>query len=84
MCPISEYDGAMDSKFVFQVVEFCGVVMSLHFFVYTDAGRSAQLLCSRYWCGGLGFGFQVGQIEHSVGNGSPPLRRFFGAVLPRR
>ena len=34
--------------------------------------------------GGVRFEFRVGQIGHSVVNGSPPLRRFFGAVLPRR
>ena len=30
--------------------------------------------------GGLGFDSRVGQIKHSV-NGSPPLSRFFKAVL---
>ena len=34
--------------------------------------------------GGLGFDFQAGQIGHTVVSGSPPLPRFFGAVLPRR
>ena len=34
--------------------------------------------------GGVGFDSQVGQIGHSVANGSPPLQRFFEAVLPRR
>ena len=33
---------------------------------------------------GLGLNSQAGQIEHSVANGSQPLRRFFGAALPRR
>ena len=32
---------------------------------------------------GLGFNFRAGQIGHSVANGSPPLRCFFGAVLLR-
>ena len=32
----------------------------------------------------LGFNSQVGQIEHTAANGSPPLRRFFGAELSRR
>ena len=32
----------------------------------------------------LRFNFQTGQIGHSVANGSPPLRRFFGPVLPKR
>ena len=31
--------------------------------------------------GGLQFDFRAGQIGHSVDNGSPPLRRFFVAVL---
>ena len=30
---------------------------------------------------GLGFDTRAGQIGHSVANGLPPLRRFFGAVL---
>ena len=33
---------------------------------------------------GLGFNSQAGQSGHNVANGSPPLRRFFEAVLPRR
>ena len=33
---------------------------------------------------GLGFNSRAGQIWHSVAIGSPPLRYFFGAVLPRR
>ena len=33
---------------------------------------------------GLGLNSQAGQVEHSVANGSQPLRRFFGAMLPRR
>ena len=33
--------------------------------------------------GGLGFDPR-GEIGHSVANGSPPLRRSFGAVLARR
>ena len=34
--------------------------------------------------GGLGFNSLAIRIDHSVGNGSPPLRRFFVAVLFRR
>ena len=34
--------------------------------------------------GCLGFDFRAGQITHSLTNGSPPLRCFFGAVLSRR
>ena len=33
---------------------------------------------------GLWFNYRSGQFGHSVFNGSPPLRRFFRAVLPRR
>ena len=44
----------------------------------------AQLLKLCYRCGGLSFDFQIGHIGHSVANGSPPLRRFIGAVLRRR
>ena len=33
---------------------------------------------------GLGLNSQAGQVGHSVANGSQPLRRFFGAALPRR
>ena len=33
---------------------------------------------------GLGFDSRTGQIGHKVVNGSPPLRYFFGAVLPWR
>ena len=32
---------------------------------------------------GLGFDYRTGQIEFIAANGSPPLRRFFGAVLHR-
>ena len=32
---------------------------------------------------GLGFNSRAGQIDHSVANGSPPLRRFFGVALPQ-
>ena len=28
--------------------------------------------------------FRAGQIGQGVANGLPPLRRFFGVVLPRR
>ena len=30
------------------------------------------------------FDSRAGRIRHSVANGRPPLRCFFGAVLPRR
>ena len=34
--------------------------------------------------GGLEIDFRAGQIGRSVANGSPPLQRFFGTVLPMR
>ena len=34
--------------------------------------------------GGHGSDSRIGLIAHSVANGSPPLRRFFGAVISRR
>ena len=34
--------------------------------------------------GGLRFDSRTDQIGHSVTYESPPMRRFFGAVLPRR
>ena len=33
---------------------------------------------------GLGLNSQDSQIRHTAANGSPPLRRLFGAALPRR
>ena len=45
----------------------------------------AQLLSARYRCRRSGIRFPGRSNLHSVhSNGSPPLRRFFGAVLPRR
>ena len=44
----------------------------------------AQLLSARYRCGRSGVRFPGRSNRHSVANDSPPLRRFFGAVLPRR
>ena len=34
--------------------------------------------------GGLGLYSRAGQIGHSVANGSPPLRCFFGALMSRQ
>ena len=34
--------------------------------------------------GGLRFNYRAGRVKHTVANGSLPLRRSFGAVLPRR
>ena len=44
----------------------------------------AQLQSARYRCGRSGVRFLGRSNRHSVANDSPPLRRFFGAVLPRR
>ena len=49
--------------------------------LFSALGISSVVDC--YRCGGLGLKSRVGQIEHSIANGSSPLRRFFGAVLPR-
>ena len=57
----------------------CMFVLSIS--ALTD--RFDQLLSARY-AGGLIVDSQAGQIEYSVANGSPPLPRFFRAVLPRR
>ena len=40
----------------------------------------AQLLSARFRCGRSGVRFPDRSNRHSVANGSPPLRRFFGAV----
>ena len=32
----------------------------------------------------MGFDSRASQVGHNVANDSPPLRRFFGAVLSRR
>ena len=48
---------------------------------------NGRLSCSAHAvldAGGLGFESRAGQIGQNVANGSPPLVRFFGAVLPRR
>ena len=44
----------------------------------------AQLLSARYRCKRSGVRIPGQSNLHSVANDSPPLRRFFGAVLPRR
>ena len=41
----------------------------------------AQSLSARYRCGRSGVRFPGRSNRHSVANDSPPLRRFFGAVL---
>ena len=52
--------------------------------VTRTSGRLVSSLVKHIGVGGLGFDSQPRQIEHSVANGSPPLRRSCGAVLPRR
>ena len=37
-----------------------------------------------FGAGGFGFDSRADQIGHNAVNGSPPPRRSFGAVLPRR
>ena len=44
----------------------------------------AQLQSARYRCGRSGVRFPGRSNRHSVANDPPPLRHFFGAVLPRR
>ena len=44
----------------------------------------AQLQSARSRCGRFGVRFPDRSNRHSVANDSPPLRRFFGAVSPRR
>ena len=53
------------------------------FFYYVDY-YLVQLLSTRYWCGRSGVQFPGRLNWHSVADSSPLLRRFFGAVLPRR
>ena len=54
--------------------------MNVHFYNLCFA----QLLSARFWCGKSGVRFPGWSNRHSVANGSPPLRCFFGAALPRR
>ena len=48
--------------------------------------RNNLIYCKNIAVGAVGhkFDFRTGQIEPGVANGSPPLQRFFEAVLPRR
>ena len=46
--------------------------------------RLAQLLSARYRCGRSKARFPGRSNWHRIASGSPPPRRFFGAVLPRR
>ena len=53
-------------------------------FLKTPGDYSAVLKDFAIDAEGLGVNSQAGQIGHSVTNGSQPLRRFYGAALPRR
>ena len=55
----------------------CFQVLRLNF---ASEGRLAQLPSAPYWCGRSGVRFPGRSNRHSIANGSPPLRRFFGAV----
>ena len=57
-------------------------VLGKFFKVFYQQLSSVMRHC--YRSGDLGFESQVGKIGHSVAEGSPPLRRFFGAVLSSR
>ena len=46
--------------------------------------RSVDVMVKDIGAEGLGFDSRAGQIGPSLANGSLPLRRFFGAALPRR
>ena len=64
------------------MIFFCS---SLDFWAPPKGNRPlAQLLSARYRCGRSGVRFPGRSNRHTVANDSPPLRRFFGAVLPRR
>ena len=54
------------------------------FLKFPDRPVSSVVKDMTIGAGGLGFDSRVAQIGHSIDGGSPPLRRFFGAVLPRR
>ena len=49
-----------------------------------QTSQLAQLLGLCCPCERCGFESRVGHIGHNVANDSPPLRRLFVAVLPRR
>ena len=56
----------------------------LEAYLLSDDDRIAQLSSTRCRCGRSGVQIPGRSNRHSVANGSPPLRRFFGAVLPWR
>ena len=51
---------------------------------YLDLGPAGVAVKDAFGAKGLGFDSWTGQVECSVVNGSPPLRCFLGAALPRR
>ena len=53
----------------------CLVWSNTHFQIYDQSWSSGNAFVSE--AGGLRFKSRAGQIEHSVANGSPPLRHFF-------
>ena len=56
----------------------------LSFFVFwLPKNTCCKIECICYWPRRSEVRFPTVQIEHSVTNGSPPLRRFLGSVLPR-
>ena len=75
-------------KFLFGRRFFCSLrtILLQKFFVHMIKiyRPLAQSLSARYRCGRSGVRFPGRSNRHSVANDSPPLRRFFGAVLPRR
>ena len=54
------------------------------FYTVVEEPAVAMHSCIRYRCGMSGVRFLGRSNRHSVANGLPSLRRFFGAVLPRR
>ena len=65
-------------------VSNCQLVFYILIIFYKPAGDNAVVKDVAIDAEGLGFSSQAGQRGHTVANGSPPLRRFFGAVLTRR
>ena len=63
-------------------IYFSTIVLYVKFVVY--GSLLAQLLSARYRCERSGVRFPGRSNRHSVANGSPSFRCFFGAVLPRR
>ena len=68
----------------FKNLFFFLIFYSIYIYLFIS-DRFAQLLkLIVIGAGGMGFDSRAGQIGHSVAYGSPPLRRFFRAVLSRR